>query len=315
MVINDEDIWDSAHHGDIMRIQRKWPEAVLSPNVSMGISEEHAFTPDLGFAKALPHGRGTLLLTFLFLEDLPRRRHENLRPGPDAMPVTEQNTSRRIFRWSAAGLALGIVALWSSGALDVFATGDRKQIRVWIDAAGAWGPVLIVLLMTVAIVATPIPSAPVALAAGAAYGHTTGTALVVAGAEIGALAAFLIARGLGRSALQKWLGHKIDAGLLGSQNTLTLVVFGSRLLPFISFDMISYAAGLSAIHFWRFALATLAGIVPASFLLAHIGSEAMNGDAATAGWTAALLGLFTLVSVSVAAVFRNRPPNGKGNSS
>ena len=186
------------------------------------------------------------------------------------MPVIEKNTSRRIVRWSAAGIVLGIVALWFSGVLDVFTNLDREQIRVWIDAAGAWGPALIVLLMIVAIVATPIPSAPVALAAGAAYGHTVGTALVVAGAEIGALVAFLIARSLGRSALQNWLGHKIDAGLLGSQNTLTLVVFGSRLLPFVSFDMVSYAAGLSAIHFWRFALATLAGIVPASIAVGRV---------------------------------------------
>lgn len=246
---------------------------------------------------------------------LTQRHYRKLRPNLDAMPVTKQVTAKRILRWSAAGLLVGIVAVWASGALDVLLGVDREQIRVWIDAAGPWGPALIVLLMTVAIMATPIPSAPVALAAGAAYGHTAGTALVVAGAEVGALMAFLIARGLGRSALQKWLGQKIDAGLLGSQNTLTLVVFGSRLLPFVSFDMVSYAAGLSAIHFWRFALATLAGIVPASFLLAHLGSEAMNGDAATAGWTAALLGLFTLVSVGAASAIRNRPSHGKGNAS
>ena len=50
-------------------------------------------------------------------------------------------------------------------------------------------------------------------------------------------------------------------------------VFVSRLLPFISFDIVSYAAGLSALSFFRFAVATFAGIVPASFLLAHFGSE------------------------------------------
>ena len=31
--------------------------------------------------------------------------------------------------------------------------------------------------------------------------------------------------------------------------------------------MISYAAGLSKLHFWRFAVATLAGIIPAMLLL------------------------------------------------
>ena len=166
----------------------------------------------------------------------------------------------------------------------------REDLSLWIEAAGLLGPVLVVVLMTVAIVASPIPSAPIALAAGAAYGHTLGTMLVVLGAELGAITAFLLARGLGRSFVEQHIGQKLHSGFLGSQNTLTFLVFGSRILPFISFDMISYAAGLSKLHFWRFSVATLAGIIPASFFLAHLGNEAMNGDAGTAAWTAAALG-------------------------
>ena len=129
--------------------------------------------------------------------------------------------------------------------------------------------------------------------------------MVVLGAELGAIAAFLLARGLGQPFVERHLGQKLSAGFLGSQNTLTFLVFGSRLLPFLSFDMISYAAGLSKLNFWRFAVATLAGIIPASFLLAHLGSEAMNGDARTATWTAAALGGFTALSL-VFAVWRDR---------
>lgn len=187
---------------------------------------------------------------------------------------------------------------------------EREDLQRWIDAAGLLGPVLVVALMTVAIVASPLPSAPVALAAGAAYGHTFGTRLVVLGAELGAVAAFLLARGLGRPFVEKHVGQKLGAGFLGSQNTLTFLVFGSRLLPLLSFDIISYAAGLSKLHFWRFAVATLAGIIPASFLLAHLGSEAMNGDARAATWTAIALGCFTGLSL-VAAIRRDRRNTGK----
>src|SRR3546814_7754166 len=74
--------------------------------------------------------------------------------------------------------------------------------------------------------------------------------------------------------LLRMSGDRMDAGLLGLQTALTATVFASRLRPFVSFDMISYAAGLSRLHAWRFALATLAGIVPASFLLAHFGGAA-----------------------------------------
>lgn len=185
---------------------------------------------------------------------------------------------------------------------DVISQLDGDQVSVWVNSAGVWGPILIIGLMTIAIVATPIPSVPIALAAGAAYGHTLGTAYIVIGAELGALIAFLLARFLGRDALSRWIGDRFEAGLLGSQNALTATVFGSRLLPFVSFDIVSYAAGLSALHFWRFALATLAGIIPASFILAHFGTQAVDGKPGVIAWVAAGLGALTLIPLVVAGV-------------
>jgi uncharacterized membrane protein YdjX (TVP38/TMEM64 family) len=206
-------------------------------------------------------------------------------------------------------LAISVLALPDVLGFDINIR-EREDLDRWIDAAGLMGPILVVALMTAAIVASPLPSAPIALAAGAAYGHTFGTLLVVLGAEFGALAAFLLARGLGRPFVERHFGQKTGPHFLGSQNTLTFLVLGSRLLPFLSFDMISYAAGLSKLHLWRFALATLAGIIPASFLLAHLGSEAMNGDARTATWTAVALGGFTALSLFV-AIWRERRPTRK----
>ena len=63
-----------------------------------------------------------------------------------------------------------------------------------------------------AIVFSPMPSAPIALAAGAAYGHLWGTVYVVAGSMAGALAAFAIARVLGGEKLQRWFGEKLAVG-------------------------------------------------------------------------------------------------------
>ncbi|KDB01706.1 membrane protein [Defluviimonas sp. 20V17] len=192
------------------------------------------------------------------------------------------------------GLVLGI--LWLV-APSIFAEArgvlDRDRLEMLVARAGLWGPVVIVALMTIAVVASPIPSAPIALAAGAGYGHLWGTVLVVIGAELGALIAFGLARVLGHGVLRRVFGQRMDAGLLGSQAALTTTVFASRLMPFVSFDMISYAAGLSRLHAWRFALATLAGIVPASFVLAHFGGEAASGDLGRATWAVFGLGLIT----------------------
>lgn len=203
-------------------------------------------------------------------------------------------------------LALAVFLLGADLLNGFFDWLERDRLQAWIDSAGIYGPLLVVALMSLAIVASPLPSAPIALAAGAAYGHTFGTILVVLGAEFGAIAAFLLARRLGRPFVERHLGRNVAPGFLGSQNTLTFVVFASRLLPFLSFDLISYAAGLSPLHLWRFALATLAGVVPASFLLAHLGSAAMDGDTRTAIWTALALGGATALSVLFAALGQRR---------
>jgi uncharacterized membrane protein YdjX (TVP38/TMEM64 family) len=186
---------------------------------------------------------------------------------------------------------------------------DAERLDMLVARAGIWGPVVIVTLMTVAVVASPIPSAPIALAAGAAYGHLWGTVQVIIGAELGAVIAFSLARVLGRDVLRRFFGSKVDTGLLGSQTALTVTVFASRLMPFVSFDMISYAAGLSRLHALRFALATLAGIIPASFLLAHFGAEAISGDHGRATWVVLGLGLLTGLPLLWVAM-RRQPEKG-----
>lgn len=215
-----------------------------------------------------------------------------------------------------AGLAIlgiGLLAVWQF-APSVFAEArsllEPERLETLVARAGLWGPVLIVTLMTIAVVASPIPSAPIALAAGAACGHLWGTVQVVIGAELGALIAFGLARVLGHDVLRRVFGDRVDAGLLGSQNALTATVLASRLMPFVSFDMISYAAGLSRLHAWRFALATLAGIIPASFLLAHFGGEAVSGDLGRATW--AVLGLGRLTGLPLLWVAMRQKPE-KGN--
>ncbi len=50
-------------------------------------------------------------------------------------------------------------------------------------------------------------------------------------------------------------------------------LFVSRLIPVIPYDIVSYAMGLTPLKFWRFSIATLVGVIPTSFFLAHVGGE------------------------------------------
>lgn len=204
-------------------------------------------------------------------------------------------------------LALTVAAYLAFGtewtAVDAPTQADLER---WVGAVGIFGPLAIIGLMSVAVVVSPLPSAPIALTSGALYGHGWGTLYVLIGAEIGALAAFTIARWLGRDIVMRWVGNRLPP-LAGSQTALMLIVFFSRLLPFLSFDLVSYAAGLTSLAWWRFALATAGGIVPASFVLAHLGGEMADADA---GWiltAVGVLGLLTALPILVRALLKGRP--------
>jgi uncharacterized membrane protein YdjX (TVP38/TMEM64 family) len=220
----------------------------------------------------------------------------------DALP-SQQRTTVGISRAKILGGVAVVAALlgaygilsWT-GALTTITDGPTLE-RFVVDL-GIVGPLAIIGLLATAIVMNPIPSAPIALAAGAAYGHLWGTVYVVIGAEIGALIAFAIARLVGYDVLHRWLGNRLSLGSLASQNALMAAVFASRLLPFISFDLVSYAAGLTPLKPWRFAVATLAGIVPASFLLAHFGSEMVSADTHWITLAVLALGAVTLLPIA-----------------
>lgn len=193
-------------------------------------------------------------------------------------------------------MLLGAYAALSwSGALSVIT--DGAKLEQYVARLGILGPLAIIGLLSTAIVLNPIPSAPIALAAGAAYGHFWGTVYVVIGAEIGALIAFTIARLVGYEVLSRWIGKRLSLGASASQNALMAAVFASRLLPFVSFDLVSYAAGLTPLRAWRFAVATLAGIIPASFLLAHFGGEMASENARRVMAAVLALGAITLAPI------------------
>lgn len=155
---------------------------------------------------------------------------------------------------------------------------DLDKLTSRVRQMGNIGPLVIISLMMLAVVISPLPSAPIALASGAVFGHTLGTIYIIIGAGLGSFIAFFIARLTGLPLVSKIIGNRISLKQFDSQNSLMAVVFISRLLPFLSFDLISYAAGLTSISFMRFAIATVFGLIPASFLLAHFGGEMVQVD-------------------------------------
>jgi uncharacterized membrane protein YdjX (TVP38/TMEM64 family) len=198
----------------------------------------------------------------------------------------------------------GYLLLEEIGAKDLYMNVDAVIFR--LQNLGIAGPLLVIGLMTLAIVFNPLPSAPIALASGAVYGHTLGTVYIVIGAGTGAVIAFMIARLTGFQVMQKYIGKSWSLNRFTTQNSLMVIIFVSRLVPFLSFDLISYAAGLTSITLLRFGLATLLGLIPTSFLLAHFGGEMVEADFQTTSLFILVIGLVTVIPILFKVLSKNK---------
>jgi uncharacterized membrane protein YdjX (TVP38/TMEM64 family) len=189
-----------------------------------------------------------------------------------------------------AALLLGVAAAQFS--LDVSTYVHPDRIRGWLESAGALAPVVYMLMMASAVVVSPIPSLPLNVAAGAFFGPLAGTAYSLAGALLGALASFSIARYLGRGFIERFLSGHVNLCSRCSDRILTKIVFLSRLIPVVSFDVVSYGAGLTMMSLRKFALATLLGMVPLTALYNYAGSVLVFGGATTVSVGLAMVALF-----------------------
>lgn len=170
--------------------------------------------------------------------------------------------------------------------LDVEQLLNPERIVFYLDSTGPFAPLVFMLLMATAVVISPIPSLPLDLAAGAAFGTVLGTTYAVIGAEIGAIASFLIGRALGREVLTRILHTNINFCERCSDRHLAIFVFLSRLIPLFSFDLISYGTGLTNMSLKAFAVATLLGMIVPTYALTYAGSQVVSGE-----WLLIVLGL------------------------
>ena len=141
---------------------------------------------------------------------------------------------------------------------------------------GVAGPFALMGLMTLAVVVSPIPSLPLDLAAGAAYGPFWGAVYVLLGAELGAIISFLIGRALGRDVLKRWLKRDITFCEQCSDHHLVGLMIVARLVPLFSFDIVSYGAGLTNMSLKAFAVGTFLGMIPPTFALTYLGSAVVS---------------------------------------
>lgn len=179
-----------------------------------------------------------------------------------------------------ARLALGLVALVALVLLAREAGGAIPRFAAWVEGLGFWGPLVFVAGYAAATVAF-VSGAALTLAAGAIFGLGKGFVLSFAGATLGSSLAFLIARYLARSAIERRLaGDRRFAAIdraIGDQGRK--ITFLLRLSPAFPFVALNYGLGLTRVRFADYLLASL-GMLPGTFLYVYYGKLA--GDIAAA---------------------------------
>ncbi len=166
---------------------------------------------------------------------------------------------------------------------------DPEGIKTLLGKAGSLAPLVLMLCMALAVVIPFIPSLALDIAAGAFFGPVSGTVYCAAGALGGAVAAFGLSRYYGREVIARFLSGHINFCPQCSDRLLTKVVFTSRLLPVVSFRLVSYGAGLTKMSVKAFSLATLIGMLPVTFACNYFGAAIWEASPGTAMVLGALM--------------------------
>jgi uncharacterized membrane protein YdjX (TVP38/TMEM64 family) len=231
------------------------------------------------------------------------------KPEPLRLPSRRWLTAMGIVALAATALiayfASATIQHDVSTAVSVLGSGDGDQIRDYLRDLGFWGPVVSLGLMVLQAVVAPIPGTVIALANGLAYGTMWGGLLTLTGQTLAAIVCFELARRVGRARVEKLTKSNADdlnKGLLARWGALG--IFAARLFPGLSFDVISYAAGLTRISLARFTLATVAGAAPQAFLASYLVQQSPLLGWAFAGFSVVAMGALALVAI----VRRHRAP-------
>lgn len=178
----------------------------------------------------------------------------------------------------AAYFVVPAVHEWVNNVVNMFRTGNFDDMREFISQYGKWAMAISFLLMVFQSIAAPLPAFFITLTNANLFGWWQGCILSWVSSMTGAALCFWIARILGRDVVEKIC---TKGALLSIEEFFAKYgkrcILVARLLPFISFDIVSYAAGLTAMDFWGFFVATGVGQMPACIVYSYVGGMLTGG--------------------------------------
>ena len=216
--------------------------------------------------------------------------------------------------WLKLAILAVVVALIAlvhfSGAAQYL---ERDRLRQLIQAGGIWGPLIYMLIYTVA-PALFLPGLPITIVGGILFGPFWGVVFTITSATLGACVAFLISRYVARDMIARKIRsprwRQLDAAV--ERHGWKVVAF-TRLIPLFPFNLLNYALGLTRIGFWTYAITTFFTMLPACIAFIVFSSSLLDLVRGRVSWEF-FVGLALIVLVSLLPVFYNRYKTRKGLS-
>ena len=179
-------------------------------------------------------------------------------------------------------------------AVAVLGSANLDAVAEYIRSFGPWAMVFSFALMVFSSILAPLPAFMITLSNAAIFGWWQGAILSWSSAMVGAALCFFIARILGRDVVEKLAGKAVLDSVEGYfKNYGTRTILVCRLLPFVSFDAVSYFAGLTPMGFLPFFIATGIGQTPATIVYSYVGGML------TGGARLLMIGLLCLFSLAI----------------
>lgn len=174
------------------------------------------------------------------------------------------------------GLCYWLIPSFQHGvknAYEVLTSEDQDQIREWVSQFGLAGPLILVLVMMVQMFLFVIPNVLVMMVAITCYGPVWGGLISLLGVYASSSLGYMIGRFLGPAMVHKFISVKVQEKISAFIKAYGVPAIAITRLSSLSNDSLSFVAGILKMDYWKYILATLAGITPLIVLLAIYGGN------------------------------------------
>lgn len=213
--------------------------------------------------------------------------------------------------WRPVALAVVVLGLFLTTLMIDFGPTLGRTGR-WIERLGRWAPPMFIAFYIVASVLM-IPATALIVLAGALFGGLWGGLYVCIGIVGSAASAFLISRYVARRPIERWVTHRAKYKRFDRLTRKHGAAFVGimHVTPFMPFNVLNYAFGLTSVGLWTYLLWAFLGTMPGTIaLLAGTDAIVRWLRGGPPPWFATLAAMVALTSAAAISWFAARKLRG-----